>query len=105
MALLEKSRTKVLQYLPSKSISKTAHNYRTSNLTFTTHKVCSKGPVVGEDVGEGEGHGEGAEEDVRDGQVRYEDVPGRQHCLRKDKSFSLRIEIFYPQIEIFHLKK
>ena len=52
------------------------------NMLWQTHKVCSKSPVVGEDVSEGEGHGEGAEEDVGDGQVRDEDVPGGQHCLR-----------------------
>ena len=48
-----------------------------------THKVCPKGPVIGEYVGEGEGHREGTEQDIGDGQVRNEDVSGSQHCLRK----------------------
>ena len=118
------SRTKLQQYWPFKSISKTPHNFRTL-ITFTiyvsedinrkrtcifrhwpkmtknykyfdfwvifllnfrdfscrTHKVCSKGPVIGEDVCEGEGHWEGTEQDVGDGQVRNEDVTGGQHCL------------------------
>ena len=40
------------------------------------YHVWSQNPELSDDVQHGEGHGEGAEEEVRDGQVGNEDVPG-----------------------------
>ena len=54
-------------------------------MLFSTFHVLAQGPIIGEYVNEGERHGEGAEEDVGDGQVGNEDVPGGQHCLRIKK--------------------
>lgn len=39
----------------------------------------SKGPVLGQELHEGEGHGHQAQQEVRDGQVDDEHVPGRAH--------------------------
>jgi len=46
-----------------------------------TYLIWSQGPVLGDKVHQGEGHGEGAQEDVRDGEVGNEDVPGGEHHL------------------------
>ena len=52
-----------------------------SSCDYLADHVPSEGPVLGEDVGDSEGHREGAEEDVRDGHVRDEDVPSGEHFL------------------------
>ena len=45
------------------------------------YHIWPKNPELSDDVQHGEGHGEGAEEEVRDGQVGNEDVPGSQEHL------------------------
>ena len=59
---------------------------KTVTCTMGTNKVCShhiwsQNPVLGDDVQHGEGHGEDAEEEVGDGQVGDEDIPGSQQNL------------------------
>ena len=45
------------------------------------YQVLAPGPVGVEQLYQGEGHGEGAEEEVRDGQICYEDIARSQHNL------------------------
>ena len=69
---------------------KTATSTMSTN-TVCSHHIWSQNPVLGDDVKHGEGHGEEAEQEVGDGQVGDEDIPGSKQHLSTEFSSSIFI--------------